>query len=119
MIEGNVYSKKEIIIATIISLVILALCVGSIVATILVASAPATPAPTLPSSISKPLTTDDLINTLAATVVGQGAVPASQFSADVQYVLDTSAIPCLIVLILILGSIVGLDYYNHKKGKLP
>lgn len=111
------YSKKEIIIATIISLVILALCIGSIVAAIMVASAPPPPAPTLPSSLSMPLSTDDLINTLAATVVGQGGVPVSQFSADVQYVLDTSAIACVVVLVLILGAIIGLEYYNRKKEK--
>ncbi len=111
------YSKKEIIIATIISLVILILCIGSIIAAIMVASTPPAPTPTLPSSISMPLQTDDLINTLAATVVGQGGVPVSQFNADVQYVLDTSAIPCLAVLILILGLIIGFEYYNRKKGK--
>jgi hypothetical protein len=112
-----VYSKKEIIIATIISLVIIILCAGLILTAILVASIP--PAPTAQPSgpIPLPVDTEDIISTLAETMIGGGAGPVSQFNADVQYVLDTSAIACLITLILVLGVIIGLEIYNRRKSK--
>lgn len=112
------YSKKEILIAVVISLVILVLCVGALIAAIMVLSAPPTPTPEPLPPVSIPASTQDLVSTMAATLGsnGSGAVPVSQFDANIQYVLDTSAIPCLIVLLLVLAGIVGMEFYNRRKG---
>jgi hypothetical protein len=108
-----VYSKKEVIIATVIALVIMILCVGSIVAAIMIASAAQELTPTPVEQIPLPAGTDDILSTFAATVIG-GDESVSQFNADAQYVFDTSAIPCLIVLLVMIAVVIGVEYRNRK-----
>ena len=65
-----------------------------------------------------PAQTEDLLSTYAATMTGNGErVPAGQLNAEVQYVLDTSAIPCLIILLIVLGAIAYSEIRNRRKGK--
>ena len=111
------YTKKEIIIAVIISLVILIICVGSIIAGIMIASAPPTPTATEGAKVPVPAQTEDTLSTFAATMNSGQSIPAGQMNAEVQYVLDTSAIPCLIVLIVILGFIGFTEIRNRRKEK--
>jgi hypothetical protein len=111
-----VYSKKEILIAVVISCVILVLCVGTIITAIMVASAPPTPTPTEGSHVPIPAQTDDILSTFASTGEGQN-VPAGEMSAEVQYVLDSSAIPCLVILLIVVGIIIGSEIRNRRKER--
>ncbi|MBI9048480.1 MAG: hypothetical protein JEZ00_03610 [Anaerolineaceae bacterium] len=108
------YTKKQILLAIIISLLILILCVGGLTAGFFMYTSPITATPEQIDQVPVPASTEDVLSTYAATMVNGGA-QAAQFNANVQTVIDTSAIPCLIVLIIVIGIIFFFEYRNRKK----
>jgi flagellar basal body-associated protein FliL len=110
------YTKKQILIAIIISLMIIILCIVGILVAFFSYTSPVTPTPTQQQvNVPAPASTEDVLSTYAATMVNGGAQSA-QFNANVQQVIDTSAIPCLIVLLIVFGLIFFFEYRNRKRG---
>ena len=110
------YTKKQILLAIIISLIIVILCIVGVLFAFFSYTSPVTPTPTQQSNIPVPASTEDVLNTYAATMV-ESSGQAAQFSANVQSVIDTSAIPCLIVLVIVSLVIFYFEYRSRKKEK--
>ena len=109
------YTKKQILLAIIISLIIIILCIVGVLVAFFAYTSPVTPTPTQQGAVPLPASTEDVLSTYAATMVNSGA-QAAQFNANVQSVIDTSAIPCLIVLLLAFGLIFYFEFRNRRKN---
>jgi ABC-type antimicrobial peptide transport system permease subunit len=111
------YTKKQILLAIIISLVIIILCIVGILFAFFSYTTPVSPTPTPQQiSIPGPSATEDVLKTYAATMVG-GNGQAAQFSANVQNVIDTSAIPCLVALLIVAGIIFYFEFRSRRRER--